>query len=456
MIPICITEGGILRAYRPGERTMERNIQYNKKLSKEDIDTLVYQAAFSTDEKDREKSRRTIMKSAYTMGIIPASIQGLYEASGKGLYKNKTVPAINVRGITYDTARCIFKVALKLNIGAFIFEIARTEAIYTDQKPAEYTTSVLAAAIREGFKGFVFIQADHTQVNAGKFKADPQKELNGIKDYIKEAVNGGFLNIDIDASTIVDLGKPTLEQQQANNCAITAMMTEYIRGIEPKGVTISIGGEIGEVGGKNSTVEDLKTFMTGYNNRLKPDIKGISKISVQTGTTHGGVVLPNGSIAHIDLDFKTLETLSTMSQKEYGLAGAVQHGASTLPQEAFGMFSQAGAAEVHLATGFQNITMDSKHFPKDLRDRMYAYLAKNHANERKAGETDEQFYYKTRKRAWGPFKKETWDIPEAKKQAIREELEAEFFMMFEKLNVANTVDLVNKYVPASSQFNWDF
>jgi fructose/tagatose bisphosphate aldolase len=434
---------------------MQQNLQH-KKLSKDDIDRLVYQAVFGTYEKEREKYRQTIMKSAYNMGIIPASIQGLYEASGKGLYKNKTVPAINVRGITYDTARCIFKVALKLNVGAFIFEIARSEAGYTDQKPAEYTASVLAAAIREGFTGPVFIQADHTQVNAGKFKADSQKELNGIKDYIKEAINGGFLNIDIDASTIVDLEKPTLAEQQENNCSVTAMMTEYIREIQPKGVTISIGGEIGEVGGKNSTVEDLKTFMTGYISRLKPRTKGISKISVQTGTTHGGVVLPDGSIAHVDLDFKTLETLSKMSQKEYGLAGAVQHGASTLPQEAFGMFAQAGAAEVHLATGFQNITLDSKYFPKDLRDKMYAHLAKNHGNERKAGETDEQFYYKTRKRAWGPFKKETWDLPEVNKRAIRKELEAEFTMMFEKLNVVNTVDLVNKNVPGSSKFEWGF
>jgi fructose/tagatose bisphosphate aldolase len=425
-------------------------------MSKQDIDTLVYEAVFDPDEKNRERKRRTILESAFALGIVPASIQGLYEASGKGLYKNKTVPAINVRGITYDTARCVFRAALKLNVGAFIFEIARSEAGYTAQKPVEYTTSVLAAAIREGFKGFVFIQADHTQVNASKFKADPQKELNGIRDYIAEAIAGGFLNIDIDASTIVDLEKPTLEQQQADNCVVTATMTDFIRTVQPKGVTISVGGEIGEVGGKNSTIEDLRTFMTGYQSRLMPGTKGISKISVQTGTTHGGVVLPDGSIAHIELDFKTLETLSRTSQNEYGLAGAVQHGASTLPQEAFGMFAQADAAEVHLATGFQNITMDSKYFPKDLRDRMYTYLTKNHADERKAGETDEQFYYKTRKRAWGPFKKETWDIPESNKQAIREMLEAEFAMMFEKLNVSNTVDLVNKYVPGSSRFEWSF
>jgi len=428
----------------------------SRTISREEIDGLIQKAVFGADEQERDKYRKLIMQSAYDMGIIPASIQGLYEACGKGLYKNITVPAINVRGMNYDWSRCIFRAALKQKVGAFIFEIARSEAGYTDQRPAEYTACVLAAAIKEGFKGFVFIQADHTQVSASKFKADPEKELSGMRDYIKEAVAAGYLNIDIDASTVVDLSKKTLHEQQENNCKITASLTEFIRSVEPKGVTISVGGEIGEVGGKNSTVEDLKTFMSGYSSRLKKGLKGISKISVQTGTTHGGVVLPDGSIAKVNLDFKTLETLSDMARKEYGMAGAVQHGASTLPESAFGMFSQVGAAEVHLATGFQNITMDSKNFPRDLKDDMYSYLAKSQANEREAGETDEQFYYKTRKRAWGPFKKETWNIPEKDKQSIRQQLEDEFSMMFTRLNVANTVDLVNKHVPAASKFQWAF
>jgi fructose/tagatose bisphosphate aldolase len=425
-------------------------------ISFKEIDGLIQKAVFGTDEKEKDQYRKTILKAAFQQGIVPASIQGLYEASGKGLYKNITVPAINIRGITYDTARCIFRAAIKYKVGAFIFEIARSEAGYTDQRPIEYTTSILAAAIRESFKGFVFVQADHTQVNASKFKADREKELNGIKDYIREAISGGFLNIDIDASTIVDLDKQTLEQQQENNCAVTAMMTEYIRTIQPKGVNISIGGEIGEVGGKNSTVEDLKVFMAGYNHQLKKSTKGISKISVQTGTTHGGVVLPDGSIAKVELDFKTLEVLSKMAREKYGMAGAVQHGASTLPQEAFHMFANVGTAEVHLATGFQNIVLDSKHFPPELKQKMYTHLAEKHADERKSGESDEQFYYKTRKRAWGPFKKETWSIPVKDMQAIREELEAEFSMMFQKLNVTNTVDLVNKYVPENSTFEWNF
>jgi fructose/tagatose bisphosphate aldolase len=421
-----------------------------------DFDALVWKAVFGADDQEKGKARKEIIQSASGRGIVPASIQGLYDAAGKGQYKNTTVPAINVRGMNYDMSRAIFRAAKKLNVGAFVFEIARSEAGYTDQRPQEFTTSILAAAMREGFTGPVFLQADHTQVNAAKFKADPEKELNGIKDYIKEAISAGYLNIDIDASTIVDLDKPTLEKQQEDNCKVTALLTEFIRSVEPKGVTISVGGEIGEVGGKNSTAEDLRVFMGGYKSRLRPGLRGISKISVQTGTTHGGVVLPDGSIARVELDFKTLELLSNMARKEYGMAGAVQHGASTLPQSAFGMFAQMGAAEVHLATGFQNIQFESKHFPADLKQRIYAYLAKNCANEREPGQSDEQFYYKTRKRAWGPFKKETWTIPEHDKAAMRQELEEEFVMMFERLNVKNTVDLVNKHVPAASKFTWDF
>ncbi len=167
---------------------------------------------------------------------------------------------------------------------------------------------------------------------------------------------------------MVDISKTDLEEQQAKNSEITSEMTRFIRSIEPKGVTISVGGEIGEIGKGNSTVADLRAFMNAYRRHLGTDIEGISKISVQTGTTHGGVVLPDGSVAQVSIDFNTLKELSRVAREEYGLGGAVQHGASTLPDEAFDMFPQVDTVEVHLATGFQNIIYDSPHFPPDLLD----------------------------------------------------------------------------------------
>jgi len=244
----------------------------------------------------------------------------------------------------------------------------------------------------------------------------------------------------------VDISKTDLKEQQAKNSQVTAEMTRFIRSIEPKGVTVSVGGEIGEIGHGNSTVGDLRAFMDNYLKLLPKGIKGISKISVQTGTTHGGVVLPDGSIAKVSIAFDTLKEISNTSRKEYRLGGAVQHGASTLPDEAFDMFPKVDTLEVHLATGFQNIVYDSHRFPKDLLQRAYQYLDFKCANERKTGDTDEQFHYNTRKKALGEFKKEMWGLPEADLQAIMQELEERFSLMFRKLNAVNTIKLVKKYV----------
>ena len=108
--------------------------------------------------------------------------------------------------------------------------------------------------------------------------------------------------------------------------------------------------------------------------------------------------LPDGSVAEVKLDFEVLRRLGEVA-RSYGLAGAVQHGASTLPDELFHRFPAVETAEIHLATGFQNILYDSPAFPADLRDEMYAYLAEKHPEDRKANMTDAQFYYTARKRA---------------------------------------------------------
>jgi fructose/tagatose bisphosphate aldolase len=411
----------------------------------------VEDAVFNADEQVRDESRRVIRELAAQLGVFPASIQGLYEAAGKGLYHGVTVPAINIRGITYHVARAVFRTAQQNRAGAFIFEIARSEIGYTGQRPGEYATCILAAAIREGFKGPVFLQGDHFQLKQNKYSSEPENELNAIKELILEAVSAGFFNIDIDASTLVELEQPSLDKQQEKNYLVTADMTRFIRSIEPEGVTISVGGEIGEVGKKNSTVADLRAFMAGYLGKLGPNIRGISKISVQTGTAHGGVVLPDGSIASVKLDFKALDELSRVAREEYGMGGAVQHGASTLPDQAFGLFPQVGTVEVHLATGFQNLIYESPYFPKKLLDEIYNHLLDKYVSEWKPGQTQEQFLYKTRKKAFGDFKKEMWGLPEENLTGIREALEERFDLIFHRLNVVDTADLVSQFVMRERQ-----
>jgi len=399
------------------------------------------------DESVKKKQlAQRIFDAAREEGIYPSSIHEFYMARGRSEFGGFTVPAINLRSMTYDLARSIFRVAKRHGSGAFIFEIARSEIGYTNQPPVEYSGMVLAAAIRESYSGPVFIQGDHFQVNATKFKENPDKEIEALQTPIADAVSSGFYNIDIDSSTLVDLSEPDLKKQQLLNYDVCARLTQFIRRIEPRGITISVGGEIGEIGHQNSTPEDLHAFMAGLRGKLPKELVGISKISVQTGTTHGGVVMPDGSIAQINLDFKTLKTLSEIARKEYGLAGAVQHGASTLPPEAFNKFPECETAEVHLATEFQNMIYESKHFPADLKKRIYEWLRVNAANEAKKGETEEQFLYKTRKKALGPFKKEVMSLPQETRDAIAAEIEDRFDFLFRQLGAVNKSNLVSRYL----------
>jgi fructose/tagatose bisphosphate aldolase len=416
------------------------------KVNTAEIGAMVRETAFGPA---KTENQRRIHELARDSGVFAASIQALYEAIGRGSHRGFTVPAMNLRGLTYDAARAAFRAAIGGKVGAFIFEIARSEMGYTLQSPAEYAAMVLAAAVAEGFKGPVFLQADHTQVARKNFAADAAKELDSIKTLIKEAIGAGFYNIDIDASTLVDIQKKDLLEQQDVNSRITAELTAYIRSIEAGGVTVSVGGEIGEIGAGNSTEGDLRAFMTRYRHYLSAQVKGISKISVQTGTTHGGIALPDGTIARVELDFDTLEKLSRISREEYGLGGAVQHGASTLPDEMFDIFPGRGTLEVHLATGFQNIIFDSPHFPQPLREKINAGLAIKYASDRKSDETGAQFTYRNRKRAFGDFKQEIWNIPADNLRKIGRELEDRFSLLYHKLNVLNTEDIVARVIKKS-------
>jgi len=176
-------------------------------LTSAKMDAFVREAVFGTGDA-RDYARWLIWEIGEAVGVRPASINGLYMARGKGAVRGFTVPAINVRGAAYDTARAIFRTAIKLNAGAFLLEIARSEIGYTDQRPSEYVAVMLGAALREGFRGPVFIQGDHFQVNAKKFAVDPNGEVAAVKQLALEAVTAGFYNIDVDTSTLVDLSKP--------------------------------------------------------------------------------------------------------------------------------------------------------------------------------------------------------------------------------------------------------
>ena len=411
------------------------------------IDSLVRDAVFG-DASAKAAARKQIHLEARKSGAASSSIFPLYSAIGRGeMPRRFTVPAFNIRALTYDAARALFRAAMRHDVGAFIFEIARSEIGYTEQRPAEYAACVLAAALRENFKGPVFIQGDHFQASAKKWTTPEgrQAEMKALESLIDEALAAEFYNIDIDTSTLVNLDFKTRDEQQRANYEGTAHLTKYIRARQPKGMTISVGGEIGEVGKYNTQADEVRAYMDGLR-KLLGNTTGISKISVQTGTSHGGVPMADGSIAKVKIDFEVLRNTTALCRKEYGIAGSVQHGASTLPESVFNKFPESEAVEIHLATGFQNMILDAPSFPEEMKSEIRQFCFDNAADERKPGETDEQFVYKTRKKALGPFKRRMWDMPDSAKQPIIAALEAKFEFLMEKLGVFGTKDIVSKYV----------
>ena len=410
------------------------------------IHDLAWTAAFTEDEPTAEATRWLVWEASQALGAVSASIQGLYMARSRGEVSGFTVPAVNLRAQTFDMARTFLSVAREKQVGALIFEIARSEQTYTFQRPQDFATSVLAGAIAAGHVGPVFIQGDHYQFNAKKYAADPESMTEEIRRACRLAIDAGYRNIDIDSSTLVDLSQPNLDLEQRENYTRAAELTALIRGLEADGVTVSVGGEIGEVGKANSTVDELKAYLDGYNRvleRLAPGAKGVSKVSVQTGTSHGGIPLPGGGVAEVKLDFEVLRALGEVA-RSYGLAGAVQHGASTLPDELFHKFPTVETAEIHLATGFQNALYDHPAFPAALMGEINQWCRENAAGERKDGQTEEQFLYTTRKKAIGPFKRQLWDLDT--KDEILASQGAKMAFLFDQLKVPGTIDVVARHV----------
>jgi hypothetical protein len=163
------------------------------------------------------------------------------------------------------------------------------------------------------------------------------------------------------------------------------------------------------------------------------------------------VPLPDGGVAEVKLDFTVLRDLGEVGRAEYAIAGAVQHGASTLPDSLFYKFPEVETAEIHLATGFQNAVYDHPAFPAELRAEIEAWCHANAADERKDGQTDSQFLYTTRKKAIGPFKWQTWNL--ATKGEILASQAAKLAFLFDQLKVTGTAEILARYVPNGPEWH---
>jgi len=411
-------------------------------------------------------ARWIILMAGNELGVVPTSIAPLYDAMGRGEIKREiTVPAMNVRMNSFETATALFSAAAAMKVNALVEEIARSEIGYTAQRPAEYRSVIMAAALKAGYRGPVVLQGDHFQLNMKKMKeggAVADKEMESVKAIMEEAVTAGFGSIDLDTSTLELRDReelPVIEQLKPNFEA-AAQLTLFARQLEKKyrlPWTLSLGGESGEVGKQRTTLEEYRVYQAGLHERLAElakkagfdEILGPNKISINTGTVHGGTPMPDGSIAEVNIGFDTLKEIAEAARED-GVIVA-QHGASTLDPKYFRMFVDYGVGEIHLATGFQNITYD--HIPAPLYEEISQWLSSEcesaAATFKKVDEgklTMAQAIYKERKRGTGAFKEAIWRMEEASRDEAFEALAEEFSFLFDQLNVGDTVDLIEKYL----------
>ena len=82
--------------------------------------------------------------------------------------------------------------------------------------------------------------------------------------------------------------------------------------------------------------------------------------------------------------------------------------------------------------------------PAELLAEIEGWCAANTADERKDGESDTQFLYKTRKKALGPYKRRLWELPG--KDEIIASQESKLRFLFEQLAIAGTREMVERYI----------
>ena len=278
----------------------------------------------------------------------------------------------------------------------------------------EYITSVLAGCIHAGWRGPVFVQGDHYQFNAGKYAADPEATTEAIKKATRDAIGVGYGNIDIDSSTLVDLSQPTVDDQQRVNYERAAEISALIREVQPADMPVSIGGEIGEVGKQNSTEEELRTYLDGYRATLDR-LAGPSTLGPLQGQRPDRHEPRWRAAARAAASPRSRSTSARSSGCRWWRASTAWPAPSSTVHRRCRTSSSIASPRSRRPRSTsppasRTLLYEHPAFPADLQREIDEWCVANLADERKPGESDDVFIYKTRKKALGPFKRQLWEL----------------------------------------------
>ncbi len=415
------------------------------KLQDEVIYTLSFNASVNENEDVKQSAIAWINAIAQARGIQPWTNNDFYDEKQSGTHEFFTVPAVNARMVAFHKVRAAVRAADALGLPHIIFELAVSEVGYTGQQKDEYAALVKAAYVSLGITNRkIYIQADHYQLDPKKYAANKDEEVKRLQGLIEKALENGVYNIDIDTSKFETADESKSDREnQSENARLTAELFHFIRQYEKDHdlpCVVSIGGEVGEVGGENTQYPQVNAYLEMVKERATElgsgDAKGLSKISINVGSAHGGVLGPDGKpldtvplnfVAHHDLYMKGADPMSPGAH-----VLPVQHGASTLPKKYFSLFPAMHTAEIHLATGFQNIVWDVLEKEDEaLHEKMKNMVHEKFAEKIKGHKTEAIGFIKERKRVTEFFKRElllTDCLDE-----IEKALEADFSEIFNSL-----------------------
>jgi len=348
--------------------------------------------------------------------------------------------------VSFHMARSAVRAADALGVPHIIFELALSEVGYTGQQKDEYVALVKAAYISLGIKNRkIYLQADHYQLDPKKYAEDSDKEMQRIKSAITKALENEVYNIDIDSSKFetADPDKSDRENQ-LENARLTAELFHFIRTYEKEHslpCLVSIGGEVGEVGGENTKYPQVNAYLEMLHEQSEAlgsgGDHGLDKVSINVGSAHGGVLGADGKpLDTVPLDFTAHHDLYMVGKDPKNPDKhvlPVQHGASTLPKKYFSLFPAMHVAEVHLATGFQNIVWEVLEKEDNvLYEKMKLMVSEKFGEKIVGHKTEAIGFMKERKRVTEFVKKDL--LLSGSVEAMELALEEDFTTIFHSLH----------------------
>jgi hypothetical protein len=397
------------------------------RLREERIDALVYNAMFQPSERVRYFLSWLIRQVAAGNAIYPASLQGLYTAAARGQTPTLTLPAISLRVMTYAGGRAAFRAARETGAGALAFNL--DAAAKPAQSPLDYATCLLAAALREGYEGPLFLQANFLHERPMADEPAHSDELERLKELVEEALNEAFFNLELDATRMENLTLPDLSAQEQACYADCAELASFVRQTEPGGVGSAIGIQFNSRGDPEHRVQRLRAFMTGFETEFTSragHVPGISKFNLNIR-------------GKVDLDIAA--DFAEVARREYWLPTSVSMDSAAMPDDVIEAVADLPFVGAHLGSRLEDRILDHLAFPGQLRQAMQHWIDTTYGEAHQPGEGDEDFYRAMRPLAYEQFKREMWDLPRQTQEAIMADLQTGLVEDIKRLKVEDSIHL---------------